>query len=202
MRATPRLEPEPSPHLAALFLSKNKQTNRNRTAAALKKIMDKETQELLVRVKHIIAVYTGDPEEAEDLEQNALKIIMKAYNLHSANIISENDFKPADEPLRKALRLILKVYDNLHKLPVEMQKKTLEEKFYVIAILFENVQDALKKLLTPHLKEASINRIDDTFKIMATHEFFHSCWSNEALAEDVKYAMDYMRELTLENEKK
>ncbi len=41
------------------------------------KIMDKDTQKLLVTVKHIIAVYTGKPQEAEDLEQNALKIIMK-----------------------------------------------------------------------------------------------------------------------------
>ncbi len=39
--------------------------------------MDKDTQKLLVTVKHIIAVYTGKPQEAEDLEQNALKIIMK-----------------------------------------------------------------------------------------------------------------------------
>lgn len=46
-------------------------------AAALKKIMDKETQELIVRVKNIVAVYTGKPSEADDLEQNALKIIMK-----------------------------------------------------------------------------------------------------------------------------
>jgi len=34
-------------------------------------------------------------------------------------------------------RLILKVYDNLHKLPKDIQKQTLEEKFYIIAILFE-----------------------------------------------------------------
>ena len=78
-------------------------------AAALKKIMDKEDQELLTRVKHIIAVQTGKPEEAEDLEQNALKIIMKAYNLNQAKIITEDDFKKAEEPLKKALRLILKV---------------------------------------------------------------------------------------------
>lgn len=163
--------------------------------------MDKETQELLVRVKHIIAVYTNDEAEAEDLEQNALKIIIKAYNLHSANILSDKDFAQAEEPLRKALRLILKVYDNLHKLPVDMQKQAMQEKFYVIAILFENVQDALKTVLTPHLSESSISRIDDTFKIMATHEFFHSVWSTESLKGDVKYAMDYMRELTLDKEK-
>ncbi len=103
-----------------------------------------------------------------------------------------------DEPLRKALRLILKVYDNLHKLPVEMQAKTLEEKFYVIAILFENVQDALKKLLTPHLKEASIARIDDTFRIMANHVFFRDVWANKALDADVKFAMTFMRDLALD----
>ncbi len=80
--------------------------------------------------------------------------MVQAYNLHKAGIISEADFKAADDPLRKALRLILKVYDNLHKLPLELQKKTLEEKFYVVAVLFENVQDALKKILGPHLKVA------------------------------------------------
>lgn len=104
-----------------------------------------------------------------------------------------------DVPLRKALRLILKVYDNLHKLPQELQKKTLEEKFYVIAILFEEVQEALKKLLKPHLKEASIARIDDTFRIMANHEFFHGVWTNPSLKEDVAYAMNYMRELALDD---
>ena len=131
--------------------------------AALKKIMDKEMQELIVRVKHIIAVQTGKPEEADDLEQNALKIILKAGNLHSAGIITEKDLKPAEEPLRKALRLILKVYDNLHKLPVDMQAKALEEKFYVIAILFENVQEALKKLLTPHLKAVFLSPPPSSF---------------------------------------
>jgi hypothetical protein len=49
--------------------------------------------------------------------------------------------------LKKALRLILKVYDNLHKLPKEMQKQAMEEKFYIIAILFGNVQEELKKIL-------------------------------------------------------
>jgi hypothetical protein len=102
-----------------------------------------------------------------------------AASLHSAGIISEKDLKPVDEPLRKALRLILKVYDNLHRLPIEMQAKTLEEKFYVIAILFGNVQEALKHLLIPHLKEASIARIDDTFKIMANHIFFRDVWANK-----------------------
>ncbi len=77
---------------------------------------------------------------------------IQAYNLHTAGIITEADFKAADDPLRQALRLILKVYDNLHKLPVELQKKTLEEKFYVVAVLFDNVQDALKTILGPHLK--------------------------------------------------
>jgi len=164
--------------------------------------MDKETQELFVRVKHIIAVHTGDAQEAEDLEQNALKIVMKAHNLESSGIIKEDDFKPAEEPLRKALRLILKVYDNLHKLPEEMQKQALEEKFIIIAILFENVQNELKKLLAPHLKEASITRIDDTFKIMANHEFFHSVWNNPALKDDVAFAMTYMRDLALDEKKK
>lgn len=93
------------------------------------------------------------------------------------------------------------VYDNLHKLPKDMQKAALEEKFIVISILFGNVQDALKKTLTPHLKEASINRIDDTFRIMATHEFFHSVWNNESLKTDVKFCMDYMRELSIEDQK-
>lgn len=143
---------------------------------------------------------TGKAEEADELEQNALKIILKAGNLHGAGIITEKDLKPAEEPLRKALRLILKVYDNLHKLPPELQAKTLEEKFYVIAILFENVQEALKKLLSPHLKEASIQRIDDTFRIMANHVFFRDVWANKALSEDVKFAMDFMRELSLDAE--
>ncbi len=187
-----------------------------RLQAALKKIMDPELQELIVRVKHVVAVQTGNEQEAEDLEQNALKIIVKgesgsclllrssnsgvltAANLHSAGIITEKDLKPVDEPLRKALRLILKVYDNLHKLPLEMQAKTLEEKFYVIAILFENVQEALKKLLTPHLKEASITRIDDAFRIMANHVFFRDVWANKSLDEDVRFAMAFMRDLALD----
>lgn len=45
--------------------------------AMLKKVMDKQTQELIVTLKRIIAVYTGNAQEADDLEQNALKIIMK-----------------------------------------------------------------------------------------------------------------------------
>ena len=32
------------------------------------------------------------------------------------------------------------------------------------------------------MQEASINRIGDTFKIMANHEFFHGVWSNKELA--------------------
>lgn len=60
-------------------------------------------------MKRIIAAYTGNTQDADDLEQNALKIILKAYNLHSAGILTDADFKTAEEPLRKALRLILKV---------------------------------------------------------------------------------------------
>lgn len=167
--------------------------------AALKKILDKDTRTLIETVKRIIAVETGNAQEAEDLEQNAMKIIMKAYNLHTAGIISENDFKAAEDPLKKALKLILKVYDNLHKLPKEMQVQALEEKFYVIAILFENVQEALKKILGPHLKEASVLRIDATFKIMANHKFFHNVWQNKTLAPDVEFCMNYMRELVLDS---
>jgi hypothetical protein len=40
-------------------------------------VMDPELQELIVRVKHVVAVQTGDAQQAEDLEQNALKIIVK-----------------------------------------------------------------------------------------------------------------------------
>ena len=114
--------------------------------AAMKKLMGEEMQELIVRVKHIVAVQTGKPEEAEDLEHNCIKIVAKlrtlcvvvavslfakkllffffkkkqnktikpnykrAGNLHSAGIITEKDLKPVDDPLRKALRLILKVF--------------------------------------------------------------------------------------------
>ena len=78
----------------------------------------------------------------------------------------------------------------------------MEEKFYVIAILFENVQEALKEVLSPHLKEGSIQRVDDTFRIMANHEFFHDVWANPDLKEDVAFAMDYMRDLALESDKK
>ena len=159
--------------------------------------MDEETRELIVTVKKIIAVETGDPEKAEALEENATKIMIKAHNLYKANIVTEEDFKEADEPLRKALRLIVKVYDGIHKLPQELQKKTLEEKFYVIAYLFEKLQTALKTILSPHLQEASIKRIDDTFDIMANHEFFHNVWNNDSLSKEVELCMDFLRDLDI-----
>jgi hypothetical protein len=49
-------------------------------------------------------------------------------------------------------------------------------------------------------REASILRIDDTFRIMANHVFFRDVWADKSLDEDVKYAMDFVRELALENE--
>ena len=35
---------------------------------------------------------------------------------------------------------------------------------------------------------------------MANHVFFRDVWANKALDEDVRYAMDFMRQLSLEND--
>ncbi len=40
-----------------------------------------------------------------------------------------------------------------------------------------------------HAQEKSIARIEDTFKIMANHEFFHGVWSNKDLATGAFIAM-------------
>jgi hypothetical protein len=37
---------------------------------------------------------------------------------------------------------------------------------------------------------------------MANHEFFHDVWANDELKEDVEFAMNYMRDLALESDKK
>lgn len=50
-------------------------------------------------------------------------------------------------------------------------------------------------------REASITRIDDTFKIIANHVFFRDVWANRELDDDVKFVMNQLRELSLENEK-
>lgn len=90
------------------------------------------------------------------------------------------------------------MYDHLDSIPTHLRKQTLEEKFIVIAILFEQTQEGLKDILKPHLSEKSIGRIDQIFKHIANHEFFHNVWFNPELKKHVQVCMETIRKLALD----
>eukprot|EP01091_Cochliopodium_minus_P011985 TRINITY_DN3532_c1_g1_i1.p1 TRINITY_DN3532_c1_g1~~TRINITY_DN3532_c1_g1_i1.p1 ORF type:complete len:215 (-),score=68.02 TRINITY_DN3532_c1_g1_i1:165-809(-) len=163
----------------------------------INKILDDEMKTLISTVKEIISVETGKKEIAEDMERNTIKIITKCYFLVDGNHIKIEEFKKCDDPMKKALKLILKVYDRIDSIPKELRKQTLEQKFMVIAILFEQTQEGLKEILKPHVTEKSLQRIEDIFKHIANHEFFHNVWFDTRLTEHVKLCMETIRNLAI-----
>lgn len=162
--------------------------------SVINKVIDDEIKALLNAVKNIIAVIYGSKEQAERLEKNAIKIVVKAYFLWENKTIPLEAFQKVEDPLKKALKLLIAVFDHIEKVKDDKLKaEILDEKFTVAAVLLDNVKEQLTSLLGPHLKPKSIARINESFDKVANRDFLLKTHTEESLKPDVNHVMGFIR---------
>jgi len=168
--------------------------------AVIKKVIDDEIKQVITSVKHIIEVETGQKEFADRLEKNTIKIAVKAYFLWENKTIPLEKYETVEGPLRQGLKILLAVYNNIEKVKDEkLKKEILEEKFTVVAVLFDQVQSTLTDLFKPHLKPKSINRIKETFDTIARQEFLERAYTDPSLTSDVACVMAFVKSYIVQN---
>jgi len=159
--------------------------------SAVRGVVNEETKLLLVALKRIVSKVENN-KVAEEIEDNMMKIITKAFFLEKDKKITIADFLVADAPLREAFELLIKMRDFSHR----MKPSTVQENLLRVHNYLVQVEKILAEMLMPHLKPKSIKRLGRTFGLLGSEEFLQKAWSDEALEEERDLLTDAMSRYT------
>jgi len=149
--------------------------------AVIKKVLDEETNKLMTALKKLIEQQNGK-KKASEVQNNIIKIMLKAqFQIEKKNIKNE-DFIPADKPLRRAFRHLCKLNE-----PEYYSSRSDEEK----KTEFQKVEASLKKVgaivathISPYLTDKNKQKIEDTINYLTNPEFMRKIWEDPKAAEN------------------
>jgi len=151
----------------------------------MKSSAPEEVTNLVKSVKTLVEKQTKSSKAATDVENNIMKLGIKAYFIIDDGRMKLDDLLLADKPLRQALELLSKCYDHARysKAP---NKKALLDKFNQIQKLFEETADILARILKDHMSEKNIGKLRDTLGLLGNAEFLAKVFDDETLDEPLQ----------------
>eukprot|EP01103_Thecamoeba_quadrilineata_P020591 TRINITY_DN8926_c0_g1_i1.p1 TRINITY_DN8926_c0_g1~~TRINITY_DN8926_c0_g1_i1.p1 ORF type:complete len:204 (-),score=66.01 TRINITY_DN8926_c0_g1_i1:138-749(-) len=141
--------------------------------AVLKKVLDDNTNKLMGSLKKVIEIHV-DKKKSEEIQNNLIKILLKAqFQIEKKNIAPE-EFMAVDKPLRKAFRRLVKLND-------PQCEKNPQERIEA----FEKVERNIKKVgkiagtqLGSFMTHKNKLKLTETINFLANPEFLNGVWSN------------------------
>lgn len=162
---------------------------------ALKSIAPEEMVNLIKALRVIADKETGDPKKGAIVEKNLFKLVVKAYFIVDSGKLKFEDFLDADKPLRQALNLLLKCYDHA-KFARSVKQEQLKEKLIEVENFIKEAANTLKKLLSPHMKEKNVNRLDEVINIIGKADVLLKVFQDESISDEVSELMDAIERYT------
>jgi len=115
--------------------------------AAVKGVVNEETRLLIVSLKKIIAKVETS-KIANEIEENLIKIITKAFFLEKDKKITLDEFLEADDPLRSAFETLVEMRDYRHR----MKPETVQQRLKLVHDKLVTVEKIISQMLVEHLK--------------------------------------------------
>merc|ERR1712232_43964 len=159
--------------------------------AAVKGVVNEETRLLIVSLKKIIAKVESS-KVANEIEENLIKIITKAFFLEKDKKITLDEFLEADDPLRSAFETLVEMRDYRHR----MKPETVQLRFKFVHDKLVTVEKTISQMLVEHLKPKSMQRISRTFGLLGSAAFLDKAWGDPELEEERDLLTDAMNKYT------
>jgi len=160
----------------------------------MKKILEKPTRDALKTVKKMVSIQTGSKTLADQCEKNVMKLAVKTYMLVEKQVITLNMLSVPEETSRRIVKTLYVIHLNAFKISDKKQlDDILNSRFSLVISLCVQLAQELKALLSAHLTEKNIKKIDDTFSVVANMDFLSGVYFNESLKEDQNFVMDVAR---------
>jgi len=161
------------------------------TSSLGKKMIPKQARGLLKCLNRILTKVYG-AKRASEVENNIIKLIVKAKICIDEKKVAEDDFLQADAPLRKAFNVIVDLYDYYGEPASESTKLS----FGVASSHLREVGNILQALMKPHIQPKNLNRLKDVFEVLGSTEFYLSVWQSPDTGKDMEDLIDAMNKYT------
>jgi len=152
-----------------------------------KKIIPQEVRALLKSLNHIVTRVEG-AKKAKEIENNIIKLIVKAKICIDEKKVQEEEFLKADVPLRRSFNLIVDLYDFFGE-PINDRTRN---KFEQATSLMVDVSVILRDLYKPHVQPKTLGRLKSIFDVLSNPEFYLSVWKHPDISSDLDDLVDAM----------
>jgi len=138
-----------------------------------------EIRTLIVSLKLIVAKIDS-PKTADEIEENLIKLILKAFFLENQGLVTAEDFLVADKPLREAFEVLVTMRDQRSL----MKKNKVDESLTIVNKNLKDVEKVVSNLFASHVKPHTMKRIAVTFSVLNSPEFLGKGWNCNDLREE------------------
>eukprot|EP01100_Stratorugosa_tubuloviscum_P009954 TRINITY_DN420_c1_g1_i1.p1 TRINITY_DN420_c1_g1~~TRINITY_DN420_c1_g1_i1.p1 ORF type:complete len:204 (+),score=93.83 TRINITY_DN420_c1_g1_i1:87-698(+) len=157
------------------------------TSSLGKRALPVEARALLKALKKIINKVEGGEGRklGTEIENIILKILVKA-KIHADNHqINISTFAHADRPLRQAFEILNDCFDYYGEEKSVRTAKSLSQKFSRVEALLREVETVCIGMLSPLLKQKSVNDLRRVFNLLADKNFLEKAWATPDLYDEL-----------------
>jgi len=154
----------------------------------VKSLINDESKSLIKCVKSCVtAVF--DKKTAENIENNIIKIFVKAHFLAENGSIDPEWYIGLDKDLRAAFEVTLRITDNVVSKRV-IPDDVLKDWIGKVQTKLKDAESKMYTMLKDHLQPKSLNRINETFAVFTDFKFLKTILvdynDNDALKKDAE----------------
>jgi len=155
--------------------------------AIMKKIVNEETTTLINALKALVTSESSE-KKAKELEENIVKIAVKAYLLVDNKYLKGEQFLVADKPLRDAFNLLVKVFNGRTR----AKKERVIEALQKVEGFLKQAEKVITDLLGPHLSGKNMMKLGSIFGTVANLKFLESVFYNDDVSAELEKLIDAM----------
>jgi len=142
----------------------------------LTKVMDDQSNHLMKSVKSLVELQS-DRKKAKELQNNIIRMLVKAQHQIEAKKVLDSDFFVVDRPLRKSFRRMVRITNSWAE--IQKDPAQLDENFNTLKNELKEIEGIIMKVLGPHVTEKNRTKFSTTFEFLSNLEFLKKVWSDE-----------------------
>ncbi|KAG5878122.1 hypothetical protein JTB14_012970 [Gonioctena quinquepunctata] len=137
-----------------------------------KVFIDDTTSSLLDNLYRLAKQYSNNRKESEKLIKNIIKVVIKLGVLHRNNMFSEEELKQA-EKFKAKFRIAEMAIISFYEVDFSYDRN------YIVQALRES-QKCLEIIVSKHLTDKSLTRIESVFSFFANEQFLDSIFKRDS----------------------
>eukprot|EP01127_Copromyxa_protea_P018255 TRINITY_DN56_c0_g2_i1.p1 TRINITY_DN56_c0_g2~~TRINITY_DN56_c0_g2_i1.p1 ORF type:complete len:322 (-),score=88.49 TRINITY_DN56_c0_g2_i1:67-990(-) len=154
----------------------------------MKSIINEETTTLLNALKALVQAESGSSKKSDELEGNIIKIAVKAFLLVENKNLKGSDFLKADQPLRTAFNLLVKVFNGRRRAKRERVIEALEK----VEKELKEAERVIVELLSPWISTKNMMRLTSVFSTVGNLKFLETIFYDDSIEDELEKLIDAM----------